>query len=87
MLSNHLVRPSILCVFLTLILATANAQNNWIDPNNGNWSNPATRSLGTIPGPGEDVVINGLSTPAFYYVNLNPPQHEMDVSLRAPEKR
>src|SRR5664279_915144 len=55
---TRLLRLTLLCVLLTLVLANASAQtNNWIGPYDTGWNNNASWSLNTVPGPGDDVGI------------------------------
>src|SRR5271166_6356053 len=47
---------TIICLFALLTLTSAYAQDSW-NGGSGNWSGPGYWSLGTVPGPGDDVVI------------------------------
>lgn len=63
---------TIVCVFAVLSLASASAQDNWIGPLFGNWSNAGNWSLGTVPGPANDVTINGPIGNGGDFVILDP---------------
>ena len=56
-MSASLLRVQLVSVLLVIAFATAKAQNNWIGPYGSNWNNAGNWSLGTVPNPGDDVVI------------------------------
>jgi len=62
--------PIILCVFAILAASGGFAQDYWIGPSAGYWSNAANWSTG-LPGPSDDVVIQNGGNYYMIYVHLD----------------
>ena len=57
MKSPCLLLPIITCTFVIAVFSSASAQDNWIGPYGGDWSNPANWSTG-VPGPTSRALID-----------------------------
>src|SRR5215471_15143497 len=51
---RRLFRPAVSRLEERTLLSTV----SWINPNSGDWSDPANWSTGSLPGPSDDVVID-----------------------------